>query len=164
MSVFEPPAEYTRQRTTVMAPPDRCLAVATDLDAYPEWADGVTSVVVAERDGAGRATLAEFVAEAVGRRVRYVLRYDYSRAPERIDWTLVESDLARRLDGAYTFEPAVDDPGATEVTYELAVDLAVPLPGFVKRRAEGKIVRAALPEFRRRAEGLEGRTEQPADA
>ena len=46
MALFEPPAEFTRQRTTVMAPIDRCVAVATDLDAYPEWADGVTSVEV----------------------------------------------------------------------------------------------------------------------
>ncbi|MGH1503613.1 MAG: SRPBCC family protein [Acidimicrobiales bacterium] len=154
MALFEPPAEFTRQRTTVMASIDRCVAVATDLHAYPEWADGVTSVEVAERDDQGRPTLAAFVAEAIGRRTRYVLRYDHSGLPGRLSWQLTEGDLARRLDGVYTFEPAVDDPEATDVTYELAVDLAVPLPGFVKRRAEAKIVRAALPDFKRRAEAL----------
>ena len=32
----------------------------------------------------------------------------------------------------------------TEVAYHLAADLAILIPGFVKRRAESRIVRAAL--------------------
>jgi hypothetical protein len=39
-------------------------------------------------------------------------------------------------------------PGRTLVTYHLAVELVVPLPGFVKRRAEQKIVHTALRELR----------------
>jgi len=40
----------------------------------------------------------------------------------------------------------------TRVTYHLAVDLVVPLPGFVKRRAESKIVHTALRELRAHVE------------
>jgi len=38
------------------------------------------------------------------------------------------------------------------VTYRLDVELAVPLPGFVKRRAESKIMTTALNELKRRCE------------
>ena len=41
-----------------------------------------------------------------------------------------------------------DAGGRTLVTYHLAVDLIVPLPGFVKRRAEQKIIHTALRELR----------------
>ena len=64
-------------------------------------------------------------------------------------WIQVEGDLTRRLDGAYTLEPAGDD---TEVVYRLTVELKVPLPGFVKRRAEGRIMGAALKDLKARAE------------
>jgi hypothetical protein len=38
------------------------------------------------------------------------------------------------------------------VTYHLEVDLIVPIPGFVKRRAEGKIMGTALRELKKRVE------------
>ena len=64
---------------------------------------------------------------------------------------LEQGDIVRRLDGDYTFEP--DEHGGTEVTYHLVVELAVPLPGFIKRRAESKIMTTALDELKRRCEG-----------
>lgn len=44
------------------------------------------------------------------------------------------------------------EPGSTEVIYQLAVDLKGPLPAFVKRRAEARIVRTALDELKRHVE------------
>jgi hypothetical protein len=61
-----------------------------------------------------------------------------------------EGDLTSRLDGAYVFEPTVD--GDTEVVYRLVVELKVPIPGFVKRRAEGRIMHTALKNLKARAE------------
>jgi hypothetical protein len=50
-------------------------------------------------------------------------------------------------------EQSADDPEATEVAYELAVDLIIPIPGFVKRRAEARIIKTALSELKARVEG-----------
>lgn len=149
-------AEHASVTTTIEASPQRCFDIAVDVERYPEWAQGIRSVVVLDHDQAGRPALVEFVAEAIGRRTRYVLAYDHSRAPERLSWTLVEGDLTRRLDGAYTFRPATEaaDGEATEVCYELDIELAVHLPGFVKRRAETKILQAALPRLKARVESL----------
>ena len=96
----------------------------------------------------------------MGRQTSYVLAYDLSRAPERLAWTLVEGDLTSRLEGAYLFEPApssTDAEPSTDVTYELIVDLKLPLPGYVKRRAEDKIVESALQRFKDRVQAVDSR-------
>src|SRR5262249_31736697 len=80
-------------------------------------------------------------AGALGRTIRYVLDYDYADAPGAFSWTLVEGDMVKAIDGRYRF--TANDEG-TSVTYDLRVDLAVPMPGLVKRRAAALITRAAL--------------------
>jgi ribosome-associated toxin RatA of RatAB toxin-antitoxin module len=130
--------------------PDRCFAVVTDLERYPEWVGDLKSVQVLERDDAGRASLVSFRAAAFGRSTSYTLSYDYSSAPREVSWVQTEGDLTTRLDGHYRFEPAGD--GETKVTYTLAVELKVPIPGFVKRRAEGHILHAAIRDLKSRVE------------
>jgi len=149
-----PQTEYARVRTLVSASPEQCYDVVADIASYPDWAHGITGVDIIELDDLGRVLIARFEAEAIGRRTRYVLRYDYSKAPMAVRWSQVSGDLTTRVDGAYTFTPSADDPEATEVSYELSIGLAMPLPGFVKRRAEAKIVEAALGKFRARIENL----------
>ena len=39
------------------------------------------------------------------------------------------------------------------MSYELAIDLIYPIPGFVKRRAEARIIKTALSELKARVEG-----------
>ena len=39
------------------------------------------------------------------------------------------------------------------MTYTLSVDLAVPMPGLIKRRAEKRIMDTALTGLKRRVEG-----------
>jgi hypothetical protein len=60
--------------------------------------------------------------------------------------------MLRRLDGSYRFES--DGPASTRVHYELAVELAVPLPGLVKRRAAGLIMGSALKELKKQVEAV----------
>ena len=45
--------------------------------------------------------------------------------------------------------------GVHHDTVELAIELVVPLPGFIKRRAEGKIIGTALRELKRKVESDE---------
>ena len=62
----------------------------------------------------------------------------------------MESTKLRSLDGQYVIE--ADDEG-TMVTYSLTVDVAVPLPGMLRRKAEKSIVSTALTGLRRRVQG-----------
>src|SRR5262249_46203655 len=124
--------ETASERIRVDASPERCWDVAVDFESYPEWVRDVKEARIVERDADGRGKRVEFRAAALGKSIRYLLEYDYSEAPEAFSWKFVEGELVRRLDGTYRFEAEGDS--STRVQYELAVDLAVPLPGLLKRR------------------------------
>jgi ribosome-associated toxin RatA of RatAB toxin-antitoxin module len=144
--------DQTTERTTIQATPDACYQAAIEFEAYPDWATDIKMARVLSRDDDGRAVDVEFRAAAMGRSTTYTLRYFYGSNPRRLAWRLKVGDVTRRLDGEYEFLPVSSDPGSTEVVYHLAVDLSVPLPGFVKRRAEARIVRTALEDFTRYVE------------
>ena len=145
-------ADQATERIVISASPERCEAVALDVERYPEWAADIKEVTVAERDDQGRASRVTFRAAAYGRSTTYTLAYDHSGAPERLAWELLEGDIMKRLDGSYQFLPVDGDADSTEVVYELVVELLIPLPGFVKRRAESKIMNTALRELKARVE------------
>ncbi len=134
---------------SIAAPLERCWQIATDFERYPEWATDVKSAVVQSRDDQGRAVDVEFRTSALGRSTHYTLSYDYAAAPHRLAWRMVKGDIMRAVDGAYMFAP--DESGGVVLTYNLSIDLIVPLPGFVKRRAEVRILNT-VKELKVRAE------------
>jgi Polyketide cyclase / dehydrase and lipid transport len=142
-------ADAAREQIDVSASPARCFALATAFEGYPEWTSDVKQVTVLERDAAGRGTRVEYHVAGLGRRVRYVLDYDFADAPRAFTWSLVEGDMLRALDGQYAFAPA---DGGTHIDYTLRIDLAVPVPGLLKRRASGMIMGNALRDLKRAAE------------
>jgi len=144
--------ETADERIRIEAPADRCWDVAVDFESYPEWVRDVKDVKILERDDQGRGLRVEYRAAALGKSIRYVLGYDYSEAPGSFSWKFVEGDMLRRLDGTYRFEP--DGGVSTRVHYELAVELAVPLPGLLKRRAAGLIMGSALKDLKKQVEAV----------
>ncbi|HUZ44724.1 MAG TPA: SRPBCC family protein [Acidimicrobiales bacterium] len=143
-------AEHTTQRVTVRGTARSCFAVVTDFESYPQWAADIKAVTVEEADAEGRATRVTWRTAAFGRSTTYTLDYDYSEAPSAVSWKESRGDITSRLDGSYRFEEL--GGGETEVIYSLDVELRVPIPGFVKRRAESRIVATALREFKARVE------------
>jgi uncharacterized membrane protein len=144
-------ADQATQTIIIDAPPETCLAVATNFEVYPEWAKDVKEAVVHNRDESGRALDVEFRAAAFGRSTHYSLHYDYSQTPDQVSWKLTSGDLMRGCDGSYVFRGL--DGGRTEVVYHLAIELVLPLPGFVKRRAEVRILNT-IKELKTRVEQL----------
>ncbi len=138
----------------VQATIDACYQVGIDIAAYPEWVENLQTVEILSTDDQGRPLTVRFVAAGLGRMSSYILAYDLSEAPHRLAWNLVSGDLTREIEGRYMFHDMTEQEGfpLTEVDYELTIDLAVPLPGFVKRRAEDKIVKSALGRFKQRVE------------
>ena len=137
------------ESVVVAAGLDACFAMTIDFEKYPEWAHDVKQATVLTRDASGRPTVVEFRASALGRSTHYTLEYNYSELPSRLSWHIVEGDIMRAIDGAYSF---VEVDGGTQVFYELDIELVVPLPGFVKRRAEARILIEAVKELKARAE------------
>ncbi len=144
-------ADAATRTTTIAASPEQLWAIVTDFERYPEWARDVASATVTTRDEQGRPIEVDFRAAAFGRSAHYTLFYDYAGAPGSLSWKLVRGDIMRAIDGTYTFTPSTTLPGGTDVVYELSIELVVPMPGFVKRRAEVRILNT-VKELKARAE------------
>lgn len=126
----------------------RCIEIATDFAKYPEWAKDVKEAIVLERDSESRATMVEYRASALGRSTHFTLRYDYSQLPTRLSWQMVDGDIMRSIVGSYQF---TESGATTRIDYGLEIELVLPLPGFVKRRAEKRIL-STLKELKARIE------------
>jgi carbon monoxide dehydrogenase subunit G len=146
-------ADRTMSSITVAASRADVMAVIADFASYPEWATGVRSAEVVASDGDGRASLVRFQLDAGVIRDSYVLSYDWD-ADAGVRWDLAEpGSVITALSGGYLL---ADADGGTEVTYDLAVDVRIPMLGMLKRRAEKTIIDTALKGLRGRAESGEG--------
>ena len=143
-------AEQATEHMSVSAPPERCFAVVADIERYPAWAADIKEVTVHERDADGRPLLVTFRAAAFGRSTSYTLSYDYADAPRILAWRLTRGDITTKLDGSYVFDAV--DGGGTDITYHLEVELRVPIPGFIKMRAQSRIMSTALRDLKARVE------------
>jgi ribosome-associated toxin RatA of RatAB toxin-antitoxin module len=144
--------EKTQESVVIEAPLSKCVDVVLDLSKYPQWLSDIKNVEILEKDDKGNATKAKFRAAAFGRSMNYTLNYDNSNLPNSLSWTQAEADLTTKLDGEYVFDK-IDDK-RTQVIYKLEVEMKIPLPGFIKRRTEARIIQSAIKELKRRVESL----------
>jgi ribosome-associated toxin RatA of RatAB toxin-antitoxin module len=142
-------ADKTSSSMTIDVPRPVIMAVIADFAAYPQWASGVRAADVVLSGSDGRAAQVRFTLDAGIIRDKYVLGYTW-RDDDEVRWELVErGSMISDMTGAYLLR---DEPGGTKVTYELAVGLAVPMIGMMKRRAEKTIIDTALKGLRSRAQ------------
>lgn len=142
-------ADQSTQSLVIDAPPERIMAVISDFAAYPEWTGHVKRTEVLETTPDGHAKRVRFVLDAGMVKDEYVLSYDWSPDGLVVSWTLVEGKIQKSQRGSYELEPR---GGATKVTYTLSVELAIPMIGLFRRKAEKLIMDTALKELKRRAE------------
>ena len=126
------------------------MDVLTDYEAYPDWAD-VKSARVVERAEGGLATKVAFEVEVpVLGRAEYTLAYRYAPGDAGMSWVSTEArGSVTDITGEYLLDE-VD--GRTEVTYRLAVELGVLLPGFVRTQGARRVIDNALEGLKRRVE------------
>jgi ribosome-associated toxin RatA of RatAB toxin-antitoxin module len=144
-------AEQTQGTTEIEASPSEIMETIADFDAYPDWVDGIKRAEVRERGDDGRPTEVAFEFSAMGFSATYTLRYEYQADDRGVSWTTLEaSGAVKDVQGEYVLDPLNGD---TEVTYRLAVELGVPVPGFLKRQGDKKAIKTALQGLKKRVEG-----------
>lgn len=146
-------AQHTESAVLIEGSADAVLDVIADLEAYPQWAKGLREVEVLTEDD-GWADQARFVLDAGILKDDYVLRYTWDVEEDStgvVSWQLVRAHTLTAMDGSYTLTA---ESGGTRVIYRLAVDVSVPLPGMMRRKAERSIVETALSELKTRVESL----------
>jgi carbon monoxide dehydrogenase subunit G len=142
-------AEQASATITINAPKAEVMAVIADFDAYPEWSGQIKSVDVGDVGPDGRAAQVTFALDAGVIKDDYTLAYTW-QGDDRVDWHLVKSKALKSQDGSYIL---TDSGEGTEVTYQLAVDLNIPMLGMFKRKAEKVIIDTALRGLKKRVEG-----------
>jgi len=143
-------AEQTTSSIVIAAGRAEIMAVIADFAAYPQWAHGVKRADPVE-NGGGRPERVFFELDASPIKDAYTLAYDW-HDDSSVTWTLVEGKMLKGMDGAYELDE--HEPGRTEVTYRLAVEIAIPMIGMLRRKAEKVIIDTALKGLKKRVESI----------
>ncbi|CAB5045628.1 unannotated protein [freshwater metagenome] len=129
---------------------DAPVALVTEalfaLEKYPEWSTSIKSAEAVARDDQGRITKVKMSIDAGMMKDRVILDYDWSGAPTQLSFSLDDADLLTGMDGSYTIKSIDED--TTEVTYELAVSLSMPIPAMMRQKAEKATIDAALAQLK----------------
>ena len=145
-------AESTTSSIVIRATPKQIMDVIADVESYPEWTPGVSHVeaITVFDDALERVAEARFVMDQAGIRDEHVYVYTWDEHDE-VRWELREPGrMVKALHGVYTMR-ARDDQ-TTEVSYSLAVDVAIPMLGMMRRKAEKVITDTALKGLKKRVE------------
>ena len=142
-------ADNTSQTIYIDADPGTVMGVIADIASYPKWVSEYKEAEVLEADADGYPKTARLVLDAAVLKDTMVLRYVWPPDRKSVRWSLVSSSLLRSLDGAYHLMPK---GSGTDVTYELSVDLIIPMIGLLKRKAERRLTDTALKDLKKRVE------------
>lgn len=143
-------ADKTAQTIYIDADPTTVMDVIADIGTYPEWVKEYKETEVLEADAEGYPITARLVLDAAVLKDTMVLEYQWPADHGSVRWSLVSSSLLKALDGAYLLTPK---GSGTDVTYELSVDLMIPMIGLLKRKAERRLTDTALKDLKKRVEG-----------
>jgi ribosome-associated toxin RatA of RatAB toxin-antitoxin module len=142
-------ADKTAQTIYMDADPATVMDVIADIGSYPDWVKEYRETEVLEIDADGNPKKARLVLDAAVLKDTMVLDYQWPADGGSVTWTLVSSSLLKSLDGAYRLTPK---GSGTDVTYELSVDLMIPMIGLLKRKAERRLIETALKDLKKRVE------------
>jgi uncharacterized membrane protein len=143
--------EHAEGSIVIDAPLEDVMEVIEDYEAYPEWAE-VQRVEVMQRIEGGRATEVAFEVDVpVLGKASYTLAYTYAPGDTGLSWITKEARGAiRDIRGEYLLDELEDD--STKVTYRLAVELGVLVPGFLRTEGAKRVIENALQRLKRRVE------------
>jgi len=119
--------------------PAAVYAVVVDFAAYPRLFPEIKAARVLATEGA--RVRAEFRGNIV-LPFRYVLDLDCDPVALTVDWHYVEGEVVTGSTGCWRF--AAEGDGA-RVSYEVAMTIAAPLPGFLLRKITDGLVSLSLP-------------------
>ena len=138
-------SESTSASIEIEAPLAEVAAKLTAIADYPQWLSSIKKVEVVESDDQGRALKANVSVDAGVMKDRATLSYDWSAAPAEISFSLDEADLMTAMDGKYTLKAL--DADTTQVTYQLGVELSLPVPRMMISKTEKTTIDQALKEL-----------------
>jgi ribosome-associated toxin RatA of RatAB toxin-antitoxin module len=118
------------REVVIEASPEEILDVIADVESAPKWSSQHQGAEVLDRDANGRPGKVRLKLKTMGISDEQVVQYSWTDTGA--SWTLLESSQLKTQSATYTLTPEGD---TTRVRFEITVDPAVPIPGFVLKRA-----------------------------
>jgi ribosome-associated toxin RatA of RatAB toxin-antitoxin module len=118
------------REVVIEASPDEILDVIADVESTPSWSPQYQRAEVLETYEDGRPKRVKMKVKSAGISDEQVVEYTW--ADNKASWTLISAGQLKAQDASYTLIPQGDK---TKVEFDITIDLSVPLPGFVLKRA-----------------------------
>jgi ribosome-associated toxin RatA of RatAB toxin-antitoxin module len=123
-------ATSNSREVVIEASPEEILDVIADVEETPSWSPQYQSAEVLDAYDNGRPRRVKMKIKTAGISDEQVVEYTWSG--DVVRWTLISAGQLKAQDASYTLTPEGDK---TRVKFDISVDLAIPLPGFVLKRA-----------------------------
>jgi hypothetical protein len=132
---------YTETKTvTIPLPAADVLMTLQDIADQREWWPGMFKSEPLETDGEGRVTKARIGNDAKVAKDEFDVAYEHGDLG--YSWTLAsKSTMQRSQDGSWRLKDNGDS--TTDVTLTLAIDVSLPLPGFIVKKTVKDAVNGA---------------------
>lgn len=117
------------REVVIEATPEQILDVIADVEATPTWSPQYQKAEILDSYDNGRPKRVKMTVKAAGLTDEQVIEYTW--AEDKVTWTLVSANQLKSQDAGYTLTP---EGGKTRVKFDIAIDLSVPLPGFILKR------------------------------
>jgi ribosome-associated toxin RatA of RatAB toxin-antitoxin module len=117
------------REVVIEASPEEILDVIADVESTPTWSPQYQRAEILESYPDGRPKQVKMTVKAAGLTDEQVIEYTW--AESKVSWTLVSAGQLKAQDASYTLTP---DGDKTKVRFDMAIDLSVPLPGFLLKR------------------------------
>ena len=127
-------AEASKTMTMAVSP-ESLLKVIRDFEKYPEFVEGCHTAKIVSSESS--KTRVAYSIEIMSKAVPYTL--DHYNEDNGVRWQMVDSNLLKSNSGRWILQDL--GGGKTQVTYELALDFKIPVPGFIL----GGLIKSSLP-------------------
>jgi ribosome-associated toxin RatA of RatAB toxin-antitoxin module len=128
------------------APVERCFAVISDYERYPEFLPEVKGIKTSNRRGA--EVDVQYQAEVV-KIIKYTVHMKEEK-PTRVSWTFIDGEFMKDNRGGWVLESLAD--GKTKATYNIEVEVGLLVPKTVITVLVDSQLPKLLENFRRRIE------------
>ena len=118
------------REVVIEASPEEILAVIADVKSAPTWSSQYQSAEVLDTYKDGRPKQVKMKVKAAGITDEQTVEYTWGE--NTAGWTLIKAGQLKSQEARYTLTPQGE---ATKVRFDIEVDLAIPLPGFIVKQA-----------------------------
>ena len=126
---------------------EKCFAVISDYERYPEFLPEVKRITTANRRGA--EVDVHYEAEVV-KVIKYAVHM-HEQKPTRVSWTFIDGEFMKDNKGGWVLEPR---DGKTHATYNIEVQVGLLVPKTVINVLVDTQLPKLLENFKKRIESM----------